>query len=42
MKKYRITSLILGLAVAATMNAGAQDMTSDIRNTGAVATVSGE
>ena len=57
MKKYRITGLILGLAIAAASDAGAQDtasgldslkvpanliQTSVIRNTGAVATVSGE
>ena len=42
MKTYRITSLILGLTVAATISANAQDQSSDIRNTGAVSTVSGE
>ncbi len=57
MKTYRITSLILGLAFAATLDAGAQALTSNpdsllvpanlvqtsvTRNTGAVATVSGE
>lgn len=57
MNTYRITSLILGLAVAASLGAGAQNLTSDtdsllvpsnvlqtsaIRNTGAVATTTGE
>lgn len=42
MKTYRTISLILGLVVAATISANAQDQSSDVRNTGAVSTVSGE
>ena len=42
MKTFKITSLILGLTVAAAIGANAQDLSSDIRNTSAVATTSGE
>ena len=42
MKTFKITSLILGLAVVATIGANAQDLSSDIRNTSADATTSGE
>ena len=42
MKTYKITSLILGLTVAAAIGANAQDLSSDIRNTSAAATTSGE
>jgi TonB-dependent SusC/RagA subfamily outer membrane receptor len=42
MKTFKITSLILGLVVAATIGANAQDLSSDIRSTSADATTSGE